>query len=67
MTGASLNKNQLDRNSQNAGANAFKSIYFSGLVAHPFDHDWYYANPYIGTNPAQPAGCWYNSLYGAGF
>lgn len=67
VTEASLSKNQVDCASQNAGANAFKSIYASGLVAHLFDYDWYYANPYVGTNPAQAAGCWYSNLYNAGF
>lgn len=67
VTEASLNKNQTDCASQNAAANAFRNIYYSGLVAHLFDYDWYYANPYIGTNPGQAAGCWYNNLYGAGF
>jgi Glycosyl hydrolase catalytic core len=67
VTEASLNKNQVDCNSQNAGANAFRSIYYSGLVAHLFDYDWYYANPYVGANPAQAAGCWYSNLYNSGF
>jgi hypothetical protein len=67
VTEASLNQNQVDCNSQIAGANAFTSIYVSGIVAHLFDYDWYYANPYIAANPAQAAGCWYKDPSDSGF
>lgn len=66
VTEASLNKNQVDCGSQTNGANAFTSIYASGLVAHMFDYDWYYANPYVGADPGQQAGCWYKAMYNSG-